>query len=163
MYELTLLAPIALSAACSRLAALGGPFCAAAGAIMAVDANSNIPILWFGLMGSSQQKTSQASACRRMRGEPCTEPVGGQYGAAPKTLAAQGVSETCNEVRSPLDRTSRLMLGELVEGGLTAYRYQVCSTDRDDPVVWREANCGVLPRRAGATVCGHCPYRQAQA
>jgi hypothetical protein len=43
--DFTLLAPIALSAACNRLAALRGPFCATAGTTIAVDANSNIPIL----------------------------------------------------------------------------------------------------------------------
>jgi hypothetical protein len=50
MYEFTLLAPIAASAACKMALAaawlgFGWPCCAAAGTIMAADVNSNIPIL----------------------------------------------------------------------------------------------------------------------
>src|SRR5277367_4052174 len=50
MYEFTLLAPIALSAACKMALAatwlgFGWPCCAAAGTIMAADDNNNIPIL----------------------------------------------------------------------------------------------------------------------
>ena len=49
MYEFTLLAPIALSAACKMALAaawlgFGWPCCAAAGTISAVDVKSNIPI-----------------------------------------------------------------------------------------------------------------------
>jgi hypothetical protein len=65
MYEFTLLAPIALSAACKMALAatwlgFGWAFCAAAGTIMAADDNNKIPTLC--LMRSSPVLWSQAAS-----------------------------------------------------------------------------------------------------